>query len=94
MALDLSGIGTLIPVFGFLLVFTVVFALLAKTKALGEQRWVHVFVSFVVAIITVASANAIEYVKTITPWFAAFVVSILFISLLVGVLRQDIEGFF
>ena len=70
-AIDLSGLGTFMPVFGFVLIFTVVYALLGKTKVLGEQKFVHIFVSFCVAIVFLISTNAVEYVKVTTPIFAA-----------------------
>jgi len=84
VAIDLSGIATLVPVFGFLLVFVVSYALLGKTKLLGENKFVHILTSFAIAIIFLVSANAIEYVRVVTPWFAAFIVSLLFIGLVVG----------
>ncbi|MEM4153101.1 MAG: hypothetical protein QXK80_03235 [Candidatus Pacearchaeota archaeon] len=92
--IDLSGIAAFVPIFGFLLVFAVVYALLGKTKVLGENKFVHIFVSFAVAIIFLVSANAIEYVKVATPWFAAFIVSLLFIALVVGLIKGNVEEFF
>lgn len=84
VSIDLSGIATFVPVFGFLLVFVVTYALLGKTKLLGENRFVHILTSFAIAIIFLVSANAIEYVRVVTPWFAAFIISLLFIALVVG----------
>ena len=92
--LNLSGVSTFIPVFGFLLIFTVVYALLRKTKLLGENKFVSILISFAVAIIFLVSASAIEYVRVVTPWFAAFVISLLFISLIVGLLKGNVEDFF
>ncbi len=92
--LDLSGASTFIPVFGFLLVFTVVYALLSKTQILGENKFVHILTSFAIAIIFLVSASAIDYVSVITPWFAAFIISLLFIVLIVGLLKGNIEDFF
>ncbi len=87
--IDLTGIGTFVPVFGFLLVFVVTYALLGKTKLLGENKFVHILTSFAIAIIFLVSANAIEYVKVVTPWFAALVVSLLFIGLIVGLMGKE-----
>lgn len=92
--LDLSGISTFIPVFGFLLVFVVVYALLGKTKVLGENKFVHILTSFSIAIIFLVSANAVEYVRVATPWFATFIVSLLFIVLVVGLIKGNVEEFF
>lgn len=86
--IDISGIATFVPVFAFLLVFTVTYALLSKTKALGENRFVSILISFAVAIIFLVSSTAIEYVKVITPWFAVFVITLVFIVLLVGVILK------
>jgi hypothetical protein len=93
-AIDLSGLGTFMPVFGFILVFTVVYAILGKTKVLGEQKFVHIFVSFCIAIVFLISANAVEYVKVTTPIFAAFIISILFIMLVVGMFKGKMDDFF
>lgn len=93
MVLDFSGLASIIPVFGFLLVFVVVYALLSKTKVLGENKFIHIFTSFCIAIIFLVSANAVEYVNVITPWFVAFIVSLLFILILVGLMRGKVEDF-
>ncbi len=94
VALDLSGLGTFMPVFAFMLVFVVVYALLSKTKLLGEHKFVHIFVSFCIGIIFIISANAIEYVKVTTPFFVAFMISLLFIMLIVGLFKGKFEDFF
>ena len=86
VALDLTGLSTFIPVFSFLLVFVVTYALLGTTKLLGENKFVHILVSFCVAILFLVSANAIKYVSTITPWAVAFAVSLLLIGLVVGLM--------
>jgi len=94
--IDLSGLGTFIPVFGFLLVFVVTYALLGKTKILGENKFIHILISFAISIIFLVSANAINYVKTVVPWFAVFIVSLLLIALIVGLMggEKTIESIF
>ena len=91
LELELSGISTFIPVFGFLLVFVVCYALLAKTEILGKNRFVHIFTSFCIAIIFLVSANAIEYIKTVTPWFVIFLISLVFIFMIAGLMRKNLE---
>jgi len=88
VAIDLSGISTFMPVLGFLLVFSIVYALLAKTKTLGENKFVSLLVSFCVAIIFLISSTAIEVVKSITPWVAVFAVMLVFAVILVGVVLK------
>jgi hypothetical protein len=51
-------------------------------------------VSFCIAIVFLISANAVEYVKVTTPIFAAFIISILFIMLVVGMFKGKMDDFF
>lgn len=90
---DLSLIQNYLPILSFLLVFTIVFALLAKYKILGESKFVNLFVAFLVSTIFVSLTNAREYVISITPWFAVFIIVSLFILALVGFSGKVPEGF-
>jgi len=90
---DLSLIQNYLPILSFLLVFTIVFAVLAKYKLLGESKFVNLFVSFLVSTIFVSLTSAREYVISITPWFVVFIVVSLFILALVGFTGKIPEGF-
>ena len=69
MPVDISGVTYFEPILAFLVVFVVLYAVLAKTKILGEDnKFVNIFASFLVATIFVAAAGVREYVLTITPW--------------------------
>ena len=81
---DLSLIQAYLPILSFLLVFTVLFAVLAKYKLLGENKFTNLFVSFIVATIFVSLTSAREYVISITPWFAVFIIVSLFLFALTG----------
>lgn len=87
--IDLSGIGAFVPVLGFLLVFAVVYALLAKTKVLGDNKFISLLVSLCVAIIFLVSSTVIEVVKNITPWVAVFAVMLVFAVVLIGVVLSN-----
>src|SRR3989344_383893 len=86
MAVDLSGITLIAPIIAYLLVFLVSAAILFKTEVLGENRWVQIFVSLLIASLFVAFAGTREYVLTIVPWFAVLVISLFFVLFLVGFL--------
>ena len=90
---DLSLIQNYLPILSFLLVFTIVFAVLAKYKILGESKFVNLFVSFLTSTIFISLTSAREYVISITPWFAVFIVVSLFILALVGFSGKVPEGF-
>ncbi|MEM4703128.1 MAG: hypothetical protein QXP53_01450 [Candidatus Pacearchaeota archaeon] len=95
MAFDVSaGVSLFLPVFAFLLVFAVVYGLLAKTKILGENKFVHILVSFAIAIIFLASTSTVQFTKVATGWFAAFIISLLFIVLIIGLIHGKIDDVF
>ena len=89
MASDISGISYFAPLLAFLIVFIIMFALLNKTKLLGENAWVQLFVSFLVSTIFVSAAGVREYVLTITPWFAVLIVSLFFVLFIIGFVGKD-----
>jgi len=84
MPADLSAITYFAPIAAFLIVFIVLFAVLTKTKLLGDNKWVVLFVSFLIASIFVSVAGARQYIQTIIPWFAVLIVSLFLILILVG----------
>jgi hypothetical protein len=84
MAMDISGINFFMPVFGFLFVFLIVYAVLFKTKILGDNKFVQVLVSFVIAVIFMSFSSLDLYVKTITAWFVVLLVIVFFILMLIG----------
>jgi hypothetical protein len=90
--IDLSLIQTYMPIFAFLLVFTVVFAVLAKTKILGESKFVNLLLSFIVATFFVTVTSARDYVIKITPWFAVFLIALMFILVIAGFHGKLPEG--
>ncbi len=81
--MDISGINFFLPVFSFLFVFVIVFAVLAKTKVLGDGR-VNLIVSFVMAIIFMNFSSLDLYVTTITPWFVVLLVCLFFVLVIMG----------
>ena len=91
MAIDISGIFLFMPIFSFLLVFFIVYAILAKTKIIGETGFINVFVSFIMAIIFLSFASLELYVQTIVPWFVVLLVSVFLIMLIAGFATKDLD---
>ncbi len=92
MVVDVTGIGYFAPILAFLIVAVVVFAVLMKTKLLGDSAWGNAIVALILATVFVSAAGVRDYVLTITPWFAALVVSLFFILFLIGFVGKPIEG--
>ena len=79
------------PIFAFLLVFLIIYALLSKTKILGENTSLNVFLAFVVAIIFITVPAAKELTLAVTPWIVVFIVSLVFVLLILAFTRGGIE---
>lgn len=79
------------PVFSFLFVFVVVYAVLAKTKVLGDQK-VNLIVSFIMAIIFMNFATMQLYVETILPWFIILLVCVFLVLLIAGFSSKSLDS--
>ena len=90
---DLSWMQDYFPIVSFLLVFTVVFALLMKTEVLGKNKFIQLVTSFLMAIIFVGVTSAREYVVRITPWFVVMLLCLVFVLMLIGFAGKIPEGF-
>lgn len=91
MALDITGLYFFMPVFSFLLVFFIVFAILAKTKILGDSAFINVLVGFIMAIIFMSFSSLELYVQTIIPWFVVLLVCIFLALVVAGLATKDLE---
>ena len=81
----------------FLLIFTIVFAVLEKTKILGEEkRNMNVGIAIVLALMTViphianpSPRDPISIINKALPKVSLFVVAIIFLMILLGVFAHD-----
>jgi len=73
-ALDVSGFETLLPIFGFLLVFIIVYSVVNKTKIIWESKFVQLLAAFIISIVFVLAVQPREYIIGIIPWFAVLLV--------------------
>lgn len=83
MAIDVSGINFFMPVFSFLFVFIIVFALLAKTKIIGDNKFVLLLISFIVAIVFMSFSSLELFLRTSIAWFIVLVIAV-FLILIIG----------
>ena len=90
VAASLSSMAYFLPIFAFLLVFIVVYALLIKTEVLGKGSGaVALFVSFILASFFVVEASLVEFVRFSSAWFAVIVVGIFFMMILLAFVPGD-----
>ncbi|MFH1248871.1 MAG: hypothetical protein V1660_01860 [archaeon] len=81
----------LMPIFVFIFVYVLVYALIGKTKILGENKFIHSLLSLAIAIIFIVAPNAREYTLTVTPWIIVFLIAVFFMLILIGFVRGNIE---
>ena len=69
---DIGFIGFFMPIFAFLLVAIVVYAVLQKTEVLGNNSAVSLFVSFIMASFFIVEVQLVDFVGFTTSWFSPF----------------------
>jgi hypothetical protein len=79
---SVSAIGYFMPIFAFLLVFIVVYALLVKTKVLGDSPAVMLFISFILSSFFIVEVSLVDFVQFSSAWFGVIVI-VLFFSIVI-----------
>jgi hypothetical protein len=81
---SISAIGYFMPIFAFLLVFIVIYAILVKTKVLGESPAVMLFISFILSSFFIVEASLVEFNQFSSAWFGTIVVSLFFLVIVLA----------
>jgi len=91
---DVSAVAVLAPILAFLVVVIVLTAILNKSKILGDNIWISVFVSLFIAAIFVTFTSVRDLLLTAIPWFAVLLMALFFILVLTGLMgkTEDIAG--
>jgi len=85
------ALAYIMPLLSFFFVFTLVFALLAKTRVLGGNAFIHFTISAVIAIVFVLSPLATKFTALTVPWIAIFIAIVFFILLILTFIRGSID---
>ena len=83
---SVSAFGYFVPIFAFLLVFIVVYALLAKTGILGGSQAVMLFISFILAAFFIVQASLVEFIQFTSAWFGVMVIGLFFLLVVIAFL--------
>lgn len=84
MAVGLSIINYLLPIFAFLFVFIVVYALLIKTGVLGENQFVAIFISLILASFFIVNVQLVNFVEFTSSWSVVMIVLVFFALILLA----------
>jgi hypothetical protein len=94
-------IGLYDVVLPFILVFTIVFAILEKTKVLGTEeisgkqyprKNLNAMVAFVISFLVIASSKLVEIITTVSSQIVILLLFSILFLLLVGSFSKDAEG--
>jgi len=84
MAADVSAFVYFAPILAFLIVFAIMLAILHKTKLIGENIYVQLFFSFVIATVFVTATSVRQLVLNVIPWFAVLIIALFLMMALIG----------
>ena len=77
-----------------LFVYALTYALLAKTKVLGELKWANILISTVIALIFVTLMQAVKFTNKFLPVMAAGLVVVFIFILLIKFFGMDEKTLF
>ena len=83
-------------IFPALLVFAIVYALLQKTKLIGESITINAIIAIVIAFLVMLSEDVIALINFIAPWFVLFflfIVLLLVVYKIFGASDQNLANF-
>ncbi|MBD3319423.1 hypothetical protein GF342_05965 [Candidatus Woesearchaeota archaeon] len=89
----MARLGVYDVVLPFLLVFTIMYAILEKTKVLGTEKWngediprknLNAMASFVVAFLVVASSQIVSIITEVSAKVVVLLVLVIFFLMLIG----------
>jgi hypothetical protein len=84
VGVDLGFIGLFLPIFAFLLVMIVVYAILQKTKFLGDSPAISLFLSIIMASFFIVEVHLVDFVSYTSGWVSVFVVSLFMLFLIMA----------
>ena len=91
MAVATGAVGFFLPIFAFLLVFIVVYAMLFKSKALGENQFVMLFVSFILASFFIVQANLVEFVRFTSAWASVIAIAVFLVVIMMALIPGKVD---
>jgi hypothetical protein len=77
----------------FLLVFFILFAILEKTKLLGDKKQIHALIAFVIGLIFVGAIYPVLVVSNLILFLTVTIVAVFVVLLIWGFIFGDKEGF-
>ena len=91
--LDVTGLQHFTNIFVFLFVWIVVYAILAWTKVLGENHFMHALIGLLLGIFVLISPISTDIVSDIAPFIAVIFLLVVFFLIAMKMLGTDFGEF-
>lgn len=86
---DLGAYEYFLP---FLLIFAIIFAILEKTRLLGDKTNINIVVSVVIGLLLVVQQNIVEIINSFLPRASLLIIIILVSVLVISLIGGEKEG--
>ncbi len=83
--------GFILTLLAFLFVYTLVFALLSKTKILGEREGINLSISLIISFFFVLSPLTTKFSALTIPWIVVFIIMVFFMLFVISFVRGKID---
>jgi hypothetical protein len=88
---DLKNFGLFDVLLPFMLVFVIIYAVLTKTKILGEKKQFNVAIALVMALFTIVATPVIEIINKAIPNVSIVIVAVIMVLILIGVMGGQVS---
>ncbi|MBS3166703.1 hypothetical protein J4403_00665 [Candidatus Woesearchaeota archaeon] len=88
--LDISLLTYLLPVFVAIMIYVVLYAVLVRTKVLGESNSINAWVALALALLFLAMPGAVKFISFVAPWFVTMVIIALCVFLVFLFMGMDL----
>ena len=93
--LDTGLLEYVAPIFSFLLVYAVIYAVLIRSKIFGDNNLINSVIPLAVSVLLLLMPGAVSFINFITPWFVVLVIvgfAVALVFLFLGVKDETVRG--
>ena len=73
--LDIGILESFLPLFSFIFIWLILYAILQKSKLLGGKVVLDLVIGLIIALVAMFSGSTLEFVNTLIPWFVMLAIA-------------------
>lgn len=89
--IDISLLGYFTPVFMFLLIWAIVYAILHTSHFLGDNKVLHGSIALLIGLLVILSKQVQVMVSFMLPWFVVVFIIVVFILIIFKIFSPDLH---